>query len=226
MNDWVKQELLALRDEEYLKFHRKLLPSSVSLLGVRIPDLRKLAKTITKEYGEEYVKNAKLELYEEVTLYGLVLSLLKLPYEKKKPYLDLFVLKIDNWATCDIVAGSFLVSLQEKEQLFSDLLSYQIRKEEYIRRFSIVMLFHYLEPPYLEEVLKRVEEVEKSDYYVSMAVAWLLSIFFIKYKERFLRYFIEEQHLDRLTYQRTIQKILDSTRVSKEEKDFFRTLKK
>ncbi len=226
MRDKVRRELILLRDEKYLAFHRRLLPPSVCLLGVRIPDLKKLAKRMAKEYGEEYLKNASMELYEEVTLYGLVLSFWKAPYQKKKPYLDLFVSSIDNWATCDVVSAQFLVSVKEKETFFSDLLLYQKSKKEYVRRFSIVALFHYLEPPYLEEILRRVENVKKEDYYVSMAVAWLLSNFYIKYKERFLAYFLEEQHLDDLTYQRTIQKILDSTRVSKEEKDFLRTLKK
>ncbi len=212
MYEAVRKDLYQLQDPKYQKFHSGIVPNIDNIIGVRIPDLRKYAKKVIVSYGKEYLKEIQTSSYEEVTLYGLVLTQLHLPYDEMLPYLEILIHHIDNWATCDIVASSLRLKKEEKERFFRDLLPYYESDEEFVRRFAVVCLFVYLDPFHLDEVTRRLTTVAHEEYYVSMAVAWVFSTIGMKYPEWFLSH-LEEWKLDSATYLRTIQKVIDSRRV-------------
>lgn len=157
---------------------------------------------------------------------GLIIATSKMDITKKVGYLDNFIPKIDNWAICDIVCSNFKLKKDELSKLWEYLLLYQDSNKEFELRFMIVMMMdYYLLDDYINEVFRIIDSIGVDYYYTNMAISWLISMAFIKYKEQTLNY-LNDNNLSLFVYQKSLQKIIESTRVSKYDKDMIRKMKK
>lgn len=224
----ILEEIKELADENYKVFHSSLCPDNDNILGVRVPKLRKYAKELLDEDWKETYKNIGNEYYEEILLQGMILGLAKLDIENKLIYLEEFIPKIDNWAVCDITCAGLKFANKNQERVFEFLSNYLKSDKEFELRFAIVMLLdHYINDKYVNEVIKILDNIShKEYYYVKMAIAWTLSIIYIKYQKVCEIYLKSENKLDNDTYNKTLQKIIESNRVGKREKNRIRKMKR
>lgn len=217
----LREELFKAQDLKYKEFHKKLVPTvnEDKLIGVRLPDIRKIAKAAYKENAENL-----LEYYEEIMVYGLTLSMKKCSAEEHIKDLEKFVPLIDNWAVCDTCVSSFKFTNKYKAEMY-DFVKSQIGRGEYETRFAVVMLMcYYHDDEYIDEVLTILKNIKSDLYYINMAVAWALSVAFVKEREKTLK-LLEEKSLSKDVQNKTIQKIKESLRVSKEDKSLVNCLK-
>ena len=225
-NEEIRKELFKLQDKKYKEFHSSLCPNTDNIIGVRVPKLRNLAQKIAKEDIDIYLKNAKNDYYEEIMLQGMVIGYAKINFEQTSNYLISFIPKIDNWAVCDTTVAGLKITKKNKEEMWAFLKPYLKSKEEFELRFAIVMLLDfYLTEEYIEQVLKILNKVKHEGYYAKMAVAWAISIAFIKFPGQTMR-LLQNNELDDFTYNKALQKIVESYRVDEETKQVIRKMKK
>lgn len=226
MVEKVRKQLFELQDLSYQKFHSNLCPGIDHIIGVRLPKIRSLVKQLLKQDYLTYLNQVENKYYEETMIEGLLIATSKLPLEEKFFYLKQFIPKIDNWAICDTVCSSFKFKDNELEAVWNFILSYQNSKKEFELRFMIVMMMDYfLKDEYLEKIFSILDSIQVDYYYTNMAIAWLLSVAFVKKKEETLQY-LHCNQLSNFTYHKTLQKIIESNRVSKEDKEMIRKLKR
>jgi 3-methyladenine DNA glycosylase AlkD len=226
MGETVRKQLFALIDPEYQKFSAKHLPGIDNILGIRLPELRKIAKTIAREDLQSYLAQAKNDYFEEIMLQGMVIGYVKADIEEILSYIAAFVPKIDNWSVCDSFCGGLKITKKHKTQMWEFLQPYLVSKKEYELRFAVVMLLnYYIEDAYLERVLQILDQIKHDAYYVKMAVAWALSICYVKQPEKTMAY-LQQNQLDDFTYNKALQKITESLRVDSETKNLIRGMKR
>ena len=195
----IRKELQDLVDSKYQEFHSALVPGIGNILGVRIPQLRILAKEIAKrDNWRMFVEATDTKFYEETMLQGMVIGLAKMELDERMKHISMFVPRIDNWAVCDI---------------FFEI------------RFGIVMLFHYVDEEHIDALLAHADTFSHDAYYARMAMAWMISICFIKFPEKTMEY-LKQSKLDNWTYNKSLQKTIESLRVDKETKDILRGMKR
>ena len=222
----LKNELYKLSDETYKKFHSSLCPNVNNIIGVKIPKLRELAKTISKENPIEFLNTYKCEFYEEKMIYGLVIGYMKQDLEARLKYLDKFVPIIDNWAICDCACSTYKFTNKNLDEIWEYLQKYLDSQNEFeVRFFCIMLMDYYLTDKYIDKVLEIYNNIKLDKYYVKMGIAWGISIAFIKYETK-VRKFLENNKLDDFTHNKSIQKIIESYRVNEETKNELRKLKR
>lgn len=238
----VLEQLMLLAENSYGDFQAKLIPGikRENILGVRVPALRKLAKKMAKAGWEAWISQAEncekdpegvggTELfYEEIMLQAMIIGAVKMEPQKRLSYIRAFVPRIDNWAVCDIFCGDlkFADKSENRDLVWSFLLPYLDSSEEYDVRFGTVMLLsHYIDEAHIRQVLELMAGIRHQGYYVKMAVAWTLSMCYVKFPEH-TEPLLRRNHLDDFTHNKTIQKIRESRQVSKENKEQLRLLKR
>ncbi len=226
MDNAIRQQLFAAADASYQTFSASLLPGTDHILGVRLPLLRKMAQQIYRK-GDWAAFLAEQPLYfEETMLQGMVIGHAVKTFVDFRQYVPPFVPKIDNWSVCDSFCNSLHAAQDFREPLLADLRGYTQSAKEFEVRFGAVMLMdYYVDETYLPQVLSLLEAIRHEGYYAKMAVAWALSVCFAKFPAQTLS-FLRSCQLDRDTYQKTLQKILESRRVSAADKDIIRAMKK
>lgn len=214
-------------DEKYREFHKKLIPNEdITLLGIRVPVLRKLAKEIVKGDYSGFLRCAGKVYYEECMLRGMVIGLLKTDFDTALKNLNDFIPYISNWAVCDTFCTGFKIVQKYKADFFDCIVGYsQCENQWAVRTALVLMLSHYIDEEYVDRVLECCARVNRDEYYIMMAKAWVLSVVYAKFPEKG-REFILNNQLDRVTLKNTIQKCVDSYRISNEEKAFLKTLRK
>lgn len=216
----VRKELLMLADTQYRDFHKKLIPNvpEARILGVRIPQLRKLGKKLDKDdFAWDY--------YEEVMLHGFYIGYKKLDFEARLTLLNEFIPRIDNWAVCDCAIASMKFIEKSRKAFLDYLQTYMRSQKEYELRFAVVVLMdYYLTDEYIDMSLAYLQGLQSDFYYVNMAVAWALSVAFVRYRDRVLP-ILESRLLSREVQNMTIGKIRDSLRVDKETKQYVKSLR-
>lgn len=226
MNKTIREQIFELVDEEYQKFSSALLPNIDTVLGVRLPALRKLAKGIAKEDWRKFIATADSEYFEEVMLQGMVLGYVKADIEEILQYVGDFVLKIDNWSVCDSFCIGLKFTKDNMERVWNFIQPFLSSKKEYEARFGVVMLLDfYVNEEYIDKVLKLLDNTKQDGYYVKMAVAWAVSICYVKLPERTMQY-LKNNTLDDFTYNKSLQKITESLQVDKETKAIIRSMKR
>lgn len=226
MGKSIREQILDLEDLEYKKFHNRLCPGNDNIIGVRLPQLRKLAMKIAKEHWREYMKEAQSDYYEEVMLQGLVLGYVIADTEEFLIYVKEFVPKIDNWAVCDSFCNGLKMTKKNMEIVWTFLQPYFSSKREFEIRFGIVMLLgFYINENYVDRVLLLLDKAKHEGYYAKMAVAWAVSICFVKFSDKTMKY-LKNNELDDFTYNKSLQKIIESLRVEKEMKSIIRSMKR
>ena len=178
--------LFSLQDKKYRDFHFKLLKNdNIKLIGIKTPILKKIALSISKGNYLDFIKNNKHEYYEETLIHGLIIS-----NTNNIDLLNDYLKYIDNWAVNDIVASSMKYFKKNQENGFILIKDYISSKNNWIVRFGYVLLLnYYINDLYIDEIIKLIKKCNNSDYYVKMAVAWLISICFIKYKYKTIKLF-------------------------------------
>ena len=223
----IRKELQDLVDSKYQEFHSALVPGIGNILGVRIPQLRILAKEIAKrDNWRMFVEATDTKFYEETMLQGMVIGLAKMELDERMKHISMFVPRIDNWAVCDIFCGELKTAVKKgKETVWQFIQPYLKSKEEYEIRFEIVMLFHYVDEDHIDSLLEYADLFTHEAYYARMAMAWMISICFIKFPDKTMKY-LKRSKLDNWTYNKSLQKIIESLRVDKETKDIIRSMKR
>lgn len=226
MMDKIREQLFALRDPKYQKFSSSLIPNKDNLIGVRIPELRKIAKQIAKDDWRAFLALAEDTYFEEVMLQGMVIGYAKAEVEEILTYVAAFVPKIDNWSVCDSFCSGLKITKKHPRRVWEFLQPYLSSQKEYEIRFGVVMLLNYfIDEEHIDDVLKLLDQIEHEGYYVKMAVAWAISICFVKFPERTMTY-LKENRLDDVTYNKALQKIIESYRVDPEVKKQIRSMKR
>ena len=221
----IKERLLKEADETYKNFNQKLIPNINNILGVRVPILRKISKEIYKNNWQEFLK-LQPEYFEEKMLQAMVIGLVKDESLLILKYIDSFIPQIDNWAVCDCFCSSLKFAKNNKELVWDFLHKYINSNKEYEIRFVLVMLLnYYIEEKYLDEIFKIIENYQYNDYYAHMGAAWLISICYIKYPEETTKYLLNS-NIDTKTYNKSIQKIIESNKIDKKTKNKLKTFKK
>lgn len=225
----ILEHIKNLADDKYKDFHSGLCPKTDNILGVRVPVLRKYAKELIDEDWEETYKNIGNEYYEEIMLQGMILGLVNIDVERELQYLEEFIPKIDNWSVCDVTCSGLKFVKNNEDIVFEFLQKYLNSEKEFELRFAIVMLLdYYITDKYVDKVIQILDKAKHTEYYyVKMAVAWTISIIYIQYPQKAMEYLIDENnHLDNDTYNKALQKIVESNRVGKREKNRIKKMKR
>lgn len=221
----IRAELLSLQDLEYKNFHSKLMPTvnPEAIIGIRMPILRKYAKSLAKTAdADEFLKILPHKYYEENNLHGLLLEQMK-DYEGYIEKVKQFLPFIDNWATCDMFGAK--VAKKHLDIFIKEVYEFIDSDNTYTIRFGISMLMkHYLEDEFKLEYPQKVAEVSSNEYYVNMMRAWYFATALAKQYDSIIP-FIKEKRLDVWTHNKAIQKSIESYRITPEQKGYLRTLK-
>ncbi len=219
------EHLKSLKDTKYKEFHSRLTTTKYEILGIRVPIQRKIATHIAKGDIESFLECCKSNYYEEVMIQGFVLGHIK-EKEVLLKYLNSYVSLIDNWAINDGFCNSLKIVNLDKEFWFSYFSKYLKSPEEFkVRVGLIVFLSFYVEDKYLEKIFSLLDKIDVDKYYVNMGIAWLLCECFTKYRAITLNYLLKSK-VNTFTFNKTISKIRDSYRVSKEDKEYLNSLKR
>ena len=225
METILQKELFELQDLKYKEFHQKLMPTvnPDKVIGIRAPVLRKFAKEISKKAeAETFLKNLPHKYYEEDNLHAFLLEEIK-DYEKLIEELNIFLPFVDNWATCDMMRPKILKN--HKIELSEDIKRWLNSKETYTIRFAVNCLMNYfLDEDFKPEYLQWVKGVESEEYYINMVRAWYFATALAKQYDETIK-ILENNSLDKWTHNKTIQKAIESYRITKEQKIYLKTLK-
>lgn len=227
MREIIKEKLFKLADEKYKEFHSTLCPGTNNIIGVRVPVLRNYAKELAKEYDvKELLNNIDNEYYEEIMLQGMLIGLDKEDFKEIVKLIEVFVPKIDNWAVCDVFCAGLKITKKHKKEMWDFLQKYLYSDKEFEIRFGIVMLLdYYIDEEYIENDFKVFDSVKCEEYYVKMAIAWAVSVCLIRFYGKTLDY-LKFTNLDKFTYNKAIQKAIESFRITEKQKEELRKLKK
>ena len=221
----LQQQLFALQDKTYREFHSKLMPDTdkETVIGIRIPVLRKFAREFARRLeAREFLQQLPHQYYEENNLH-MMLIIAEKDYEKCLAEVERFVPYIDNWATCDMPAPKCFA--QHKQELLPKVEEWIASEETYTIRYGIDLLMAlYLDEDFRPEYLELAASVTSEEYYVKMVIAWYFATALAKQWDSTIPY-IEQRRLSDWVHRKTIQKAVESYRITKVQKDYLRTLK-
>jgi 3-methyladenine DNA glycosylase AlkD len=221
----IRKRLFELQDLKYKEFHCRLIPNvnPDSVIGIRTPELRKLAKDLSK--SPEAVKFLDIiphKYYEENNLHGFLIETIK-DYDACVAAVETFLPYVDNWATCDLMSPK--VFKKNLPELYEKIKAWLTSNLTYTVRFGIEMLMSlYLDDEFQPEMLELVAAVRSEEYYINMMIAWYFATALAKKYDVALPY-IQERRLEKWAHNKTIQKAVESYRISGEVKSYLRTLK-
>lgn len=221
----IQKQLFELQDIEYKKFHSKLMPTvdDNKIIGVRIPILRKFAKEFSKGTDvADFLEKLPHKYYEEDNLHAFLLETVK-DFDEAVRYTEAFLPYIDNWATCDMFMPP--VFKKNKEKILPYALKWIKSTDTYTVRYGIGILMKlFLDEDFKEEYMDIVCSVKSGEYYINMMIAWYFATALAKQYTASVRY-IEERKLDVWVHNKTIQKAVESYRISPDTKTYLKTLK-
>lgn len=217
----VRKELFKLEDLKYKEFNTKIIRTKYPVIGIRMPTLKKFAKSISKEIL--FVSPNK-PYYEEVMLEGLLITYSK-DINSFINRLDTFIPKIDDWSICDSICSNSKIIKNNKEIFYKYIIKYKNSKKEFETRVMLVMLMEfYLEEKYLNNIFKIIDNIKCHDYYTEMAISWLLVTSLAKYEKETLEY-INKANISKFTFNKMISKACDSYVISDELKEKIKSMR-
>lgn len=221
--DFIKL-LKSKQDKNYKDFHQKLTFTKYEIIGIRVPVLRKIAKEIIKSDYKFFLKEVQNKYYEEILIEGLVIA--SLEFGEFSKYIQNFIKKIDNWAICDSFCNSLKFIKNNPGKYFDYFKSYIASNDEFTIRVGLVIfLNYYISQEYIEKIFELLDNIKADKYYVNMAIAWLLAEMYIKYPSE-TRGYLSVTKINDFTFNKTISKICDSYRVSREIKEELKKLRR
>lgn len=228
----LREYLFSKKDDVYKKFNSTIVKTNKPLIGVRVPLLREIAKRIAKEDKNYSFDKNYIKYYEEYIIWGLFLGYLKIPFEDLVEKLIYFIPFISDWAVCDITAGNLKAFKKNEESGFKFCKRCLRSDNPWEIRFGLVLMMSSYKKTKLKEILDESLIVSTKnfcnptlDYYLKMANGWLLSTLFIEDKEEVFG-FLKDKLSCHKTRKIAIQKIVDSKRVSEEDKENVKSLRK
>jgi 3-methyladenine DNA glycosylase AlkD len=224
MDDSIIKKLYELQDEQYREFQSSLIPTKdrASIIGVRTPVLKKLAKELKGETGAAFMKDLPHRYFEEDQLHAFLIADIK-DYDTCIEELERFLPYVDNWATCDQMNPRVL--RKQPEKLMEKILTWLKSGKTYSIRFAIKLLMNfYLDERFEENQLELAAQISSQEYYVQMMIAWYFATALAKQYEAALPY-LENHRLPEWIHRKTIQKACESYRITKEQKAYLRTLR-
>lgn len=221
----LQKSLFELQDLKYRDFHAKLLPGieKEKIIGIRTPILRKFAREFAKtQDAQEFLQELPHQYYEENNLHLMLVTQIR-DYEKCLEEVTRFLPYIDNWATCDLPLPKCFE--KHKDELIMDVKNWINSKDTYIIRYGIgVLLRLYLDEGFKDEYPKLVAGVISDEYYVNMMIAWYFATALAKQWDTVIVY-LEERKLPEWVHRKTIQKAVESYRITKEQKEYLKGLR-
>lgn len=226
MVDEIREELYKLQDVKYRDFQMKLIPGigQDTMIGVRTPDLRRLAKKIAGRPDiDEFMNDLPHKYFDENQLHAFIISGMK-DYDECMAALEAFLPYVDNWATCDQMSPK--VFRKHRAELIDKVKKWMSSAETYTIRFGVGMLMeHYLDEDFYPQYPEMAAAIRSDEYYVKMMVAWYFATALAKQYDTVIPY-IEHESLNVWTHNKTIQKAVESYRITKEQKEYLKTLKR
>ena len=228
MSKNITEKLFEQQDLKYKDFTSALMPGSRPVIGVRLPILRKMAKEIAKGDWQAFVETAPEEYFEEVQLKGFVIAYAKAPYEELLPFIEKHISKINDWSLCDSFCTSLKIVEKHRKEFLQFLLTYAKEDYEFKQRVvAVILMDYYLTDDYIEQTLRILDGLKNEKYYCKMAVAWAVATAWAKQRDKTYAYMQDGNNtLDDWTYNKAIQKMLESYRVSEEDKVMLRGMKR
>lgn len=222
----IKNYLLSSQDIKYRDFQVKLFPTldSKTIIGVRTPILRKYAKQLVKDNNYiSFLQDLPHEYFDENQLHAFIISEIK-SYDECLLFINKFLPYVDNWATCDQMSPKVFKKYADK--LLNNIKIWIKSNETYTIRFGIgVLMSYYLDDRFKPEYLQLVANIKSKEYYVNMMIAWYFATALAKQYEATIPY-IENQKLDIWVHNKTIRKAIESYRITIDQKEYLRSLKK
>lgn len=222
---YIQTRLFEMQDLKYKDFQCKLMPTvnPEVVIGVRTPDLRKFSREVKKmPEAKDFLAILPHQYYEENNLHGFLLSEMK-DYEACITGLNAFLPYVDNWATCDLLSPK--IFKEHLSELLHPIQEWLHSEKTYTIRFGIEMLMSfYLDDAFSPEYPALVAAVKSEEYYVNMMIAWYFATALVKQYDAIIPY-IEKQRLEKWTHNKTIQKAIESYRITDEQKAYLRSLK-
>ena len=222
--EYIQNELFKLQDEGYREFQSALIPTvdKIRIIGVRIPELRRLSKQIDMKSASAFMGELPHEYYEEDNLHAFLIERIT-DIDLCFKELDRFLPYVDNWATCDMMAPK--VVIKDKERLLAKAYEWIASDHVYTIRYGIsVLMKYFLDDDFSTEYANKVASVVSDEYYVNMMCAWYFATALAKQYDSIVPY-LEEKKLPVWVHNKTISKAKDSLRISKEIKEYLNTLK-
>lgn len=217
-------ELKRNADAEYKNFNDKIIVSGYETIGVRIPVIKRIAKSVLQTEISDYLENCKFEYYECTLVYGLLIA--RLSFNEMWDKKDYYLSKCDGWGLVDSFVPAIKVSVSDMERFYYLLIEEIEKQKDFHLRFRIVALMtFFIGGIHTKEILNSTEALDGKGYYNDMAIAWLISAAFVKQRESTLK-FLENDKLGKFTHNKAISKINDSLRVNVEDKTYLKTLRK
>lgn len=225
--DVFTKQLLGMSEENYKIFSQKLIPDTkYEIMGVRTPKIKAFAKQVfkfNKSKVEEFLSQTH-DYHEEWLLHGFLLSFEK-DHLVLNERLKFFVPKIDNWAVCDGSVSAIKLLNRHPDKVLYSIKQGLKSKEPYVVRFSIVVLLSYfLDENFSPEIITLPLSVNSNNYYVNMGIAWFYSVALVKRYDYAVK-IIENKQLPPFIHNKSIQKAIESFRISNEKKIYLKTLK-
>lgn len=220
----IREKLLSMAEEDYALFNRKLIPNidAAAIIGVRVPKLRALAKSLSDNEAKAFLSELPHKLHEENMLHALIINNMKSP-QAVFSALDAFLPFVDNWAVCDSLRPSALKKCPE--ELVFQLRRHISSEHTYTVRFAVEMLMVYFLDGYFDpEYPAMVASVKSDDYYVNMMLSWYFATALAKRWDEVICY-LQLRRLSPWVHNKTIQKAIESYRISDWQKAYLKTLR-
>lgn len=221
----ILNDLFSFQDKEYREFNSKLIPnvSKENIIGVRIPTLRKYEKTIKNTaFAKEFLTSLPHRYIEENTLHALLLENIR-DYDEAIKALNEFLPYVDNWAVCDIM--SLKIFKNHLDILPQQLDIWLNSKHTYTIRFAIKMyMTYFLDENFNITYMNKISKIISDEYYVNMMIAWYFATALAKQYDSTIK-LLEAKSLDPWVHNKTIQKAVESYRITAEQKEYLKTLK-
>lgn len=207
---------------------RELAKIKRTSFGISIPELRKFAKKLAKEDYKEFIDSNDCSTFELKLLHAFLIGYINDDINTLLKYFQDFMPQVGDWAVNDSLCQNFRAARKYQNVVWKFLMKFKSSHEEFESRIvSVVLLSHFLNDSYINRVIKVLDELDTRDYYSSMGVAWAIATVMAKYPEKCLNYLTSKNcRLDNKTFNRSLQKIRESYRVSKEIKEITKKLKK
>lgn len=222
----IQKRLFELSDEKNADFSAKLTPGidREKFLGVRIPASRKLAKEIIKENEhKDFLNSLPHKYYDENILHSILISEIK-DYDECIKYVDEFLPYVNNWAVCDTMSPKAFKN--KHERLMNDILRWVDSDQTYTIRFGLkILMAHFLDNDFKNEYLKIPAKIKSDEYYINMMIAWFYATALAKQWDSTIVY-IENGVLDKWVHNKAIQKARESYRITAEQKEYLKSMKK
>lgn len=223
---WVDDQLEELGTEHQASFSQKLIPGSKPILGVKIPELRKIAKVIAKEDWQGFVLRCPEKYFEQQSLKAFVIGYAKADLDTILSYADRFIPSIADWSVNDSFCQNFKIARKYPEKVWDWLMGYAKKNDEYSQRVvAVLAMSHFFVDDYIDRILELMNRLDFPGYYTRMGVAWCVATAFAKFPEKTMA-FMKDNQLKDWTYNKSIQKMIESYRVTPEDKIILKTMKR